>query len=183
MERTWLDDVCEQYVHDKHLPDYEEEEEEEKMNTRKNGEWDIIVAVPLDPGVEVVIGDRHTDFEPYVVWWCYNGKDYRDGAYIQEYMDAAKELARRIMPISEAHRIGELNNFGEQCDEVIPYIADDEGYENAKRLYKNNYAFRQKVAEAYGKYWYEYLDDNTSDAKFDCVMDALSKAYEEWKEE
>lgn len=30
MEQTWLDDVYEQYVHDKHLPDYEEEEEDEE---------------------------------------------------------------------------------------------------------------------------------------------------------
>jgi hypothetical protein len=170
--------VCEQYVHDKHLPDYEEEESE-NMNTRKNAEWDIIVAVPLDDNTEVVIGNRHTDFEPYVVWWCYDGKDYRDGEYIQEYKDATKELARRIMPIPEAHRIGEMSNFMEQCDEVIPY-ADDK---KAKTLYKNNYLFRRKVAEEYGKYWYAYLDDNTSDTKFDCVLDALSKAYEEWNEE
>lgn len=152
------------------------------MEKRTNAEWDIIVAVPLDPGVEVVIGDRHTDFEPYVVWWCYDGKDYRQGDYFQKYEDAVKRLATRIMPIAEAHRIGELANFSEECDAVIPYLSDDEGFAEAKELYKNSYDFRQKVAEAFGEYWYRYLDDQTSDAKFDCAMDALSKAYKEQKE-
>ena len=74
-----------------------------------------------------------------------------------------------------------MQNFMEQCEETIPYIDDDDGFQNAKALYKNNYEFRKMVAEAYGGYWYRYLDENTSDAKFDCVLDALSKAYREWK--
>ncbi len=151
------------------------------MDKRMNDEWEIMVAVPTDPGVEIVIGKRNTDFLPYVVWCCYDGKQYRCGDYLQTYEQAVKNLAMRIMPISEAHRMGEMQNFREQCDEVIPYISDDDGFENAKALYKGNYEFRRKVAEAYGGYWYRYLDDNTSDAKFECVLDALSKAYGEWK--
>ena len=153
------------------------------MEKRKNGEWDIIVTVPLDPGTEVVIGDRHTEFEPYVVWWCYNGNDYRQGDYYQKYEDAVKRLATRILPTSEAYHMGELANWQEECDSIIPYLEDDEGLGEAKQLYKCNYEFRRKVEEAYGEYWYRYVDDNTSDQRYDCVLDGLSKAYKEWKKD
>lgn len=56
------------------------------MANRKNAEWDIIMGVnmPLKYGelpCEIVIGDRHTDFEPYVAWHCFNGNSYSWGHY------------------------------------------------------------------------------------------------------
>ena len=62
---------------------------------RKNLEWDIEVAIPLPEKEgwrkeEVVIGNRHTDFQPYVAWLCFEEKDYAYGDYCQTYEEALK---------------------------------------------------------------------------------------------
>lgn len=67
------------------------------MSKRKNCEWDIIMGVQLpikygERPCEVVIGDRHTDFEPYVAWHCFDGKSYSWGHYC-DTLDQAIECA------------------------------------------------------------------------------------------
>lgn len=56
-----------------------------RKNPRKNDNWDIVWAIPVSDDTEIVIGDRHTDFCPYVAWYCYNGSDYRTGDYTQTF--------------------------------------------------------------------------------------------------
>lgn len=67
-----------------------------------------------------------------------------------------------------------------ECDSIITPEMD--GYDNAKALYFENKAFRKEVAEKYNYYWGNYLID-ASDTKFECVVDALSFVYQQWKQE
>lgn len=62
-------------------------------NMRKNDNWDIIWAIPLPekPGerkCEIVIGNRHTEFQPFVAWHCFDGGSYAWGHYVQTFDDA-----------------------------------------------------------------------------------------------
>ena len=73
-----------------------------RMNPTKNDVWDIICAIPLpdkegERKAELVIGKRDTQFQPYVAWWRFDGKDCAWGDYCQTY-DGAKEcLLQKIM--------------------------------------------------------------------------------------
>ena len=61
-------------------------------NPQKNGNWDIVWAMPV-PSVpakgclpaEIVIGNRHTDFQPYVAWYRFGGSSYAYGDYCQTF--------------------------------------------------------------------------------------------------
>lgn len=64
---------------------------------RRNGSHEITFAMPVRDGVELVIGKRDTEFQPYVVWWCYDGNDYRYGDYTQTYEGALACLTRKLM--------------------------------------------------------------------------------------
>ena len=150
---------------------------------RKNCEWDIIAAIQMDPGVEVVIGDRHTDFEPYVCWYCYDGAHYRDGYYCQTYREAAEEVGRRLFPIHKAHQMVEDQRYEEDCQNYIPYMRNDEGYGKAVALYRENIYFRRRVHEAYGRQWRNCVDYEMHDTKADLICNALSEAMREYKEE
>ena len=69
------------------------------INPRKNDRWDIVWAIPV-PGetpkgclpCEIVIGKRHTDFQPYVAWHCFGGNSYAWGHYCQTF-DGAFDCA------------------------------------------------------------------------------------------
>ena len=52
---------------------------------RKNDEWDIVWAVPVSDDTEIVIGDRHTEFQPYVAWHCFRKEHYSWGHYCQTF--------------------------------------------------------------------------------------------------
>lgn len=70
-------------------------------NPRKNAEWDIIwsVKMPSKEGecpCEIVIGDRHTEFEPYVAWHCFNGNQYTWGHYCKTFAGALYEAIGKI---------------------------------------------------------------------------------------
>ena len=61
-------------------------------NPQKNDRWDIewCLPVPVVPRVgelsaEIVIGNRHTDFQPYVAWYRFGGKNYAYGDYCQTF--------------------------------------------------------------------------------------------------
>jgi len=64
-------------------------------NPRKNDRWDIVWAMPV-PVVpqkgclpcEIVIGNRHTEFQPFVAWHCFGGNSYAWGAYCQTFEGA-----------------------------------------------------------------------------------------------
>ena len=65
---------------------------------RKNDNWDIVWAIPVSDNTEIVIGDRHTDFQPFVAWHCFRGKDYSWGHYCQTFggaFDCAMEKVRK----------------------------------------------------------------------------------------
>ena len=74
---------------------------------RKNADWDIeyIVKLPEKPceiPCEIVIGNRHTEFEPYVAWHCFGGNMYAWGHYCQtleQAMECAKDKIRRELGI------------------------------------------------------------------------------------
>ncbi len=64
-----------------------------RKNPRKNGNWDIIWAMPMpekdgERSCEIVIGDRHTRFEPFVAWHCFDGESYAWGHYCQTFVGA-----------------------------------------------------------------------------------------------
>ena len=64
---------------------------------RKNDNWDIVWSIPVSDDTEIVIGDRHTDFEPYVAWHCFRGESYAWGHYCQTFggaFDCAMEKVR-----------------------------------------------------------------------------------------
>lgn len=72
-------------------------------NPQKNGNWDIewCMRVPVVPGrgelpAEIVIGNRHTNFQPYVAWYRFNGEHYAWGDYCDTF-DGAFECAMRKM--------------------------------------------------------------------------------------
>ena len=76
-------------------------------NPQKIDNWDIewCIPVPVVPAkgclpAEIVIGNRHTEFQPYVAWHCFGGKSYAWGAYCQTFdgaFDCAMEkLCREI---------------------------------------------------------------------------------------
>ena len=68
-------------------------------NPRKNDRWDIVWAMPV-PVVpqkgclpcEIVIGNRHTEFQPFVAWHCFGGNSYAWGHYCQTF-DGAFDCA------------------------------------------------------------------------------------------
>lgn len=145
---------------------------------RMNGNHEILVAVPVNDRTEIVIGKRNTEFQPYAVWYCYNGNDYETGAYVETYNGALNVLADRIRPTYKVYEECELRNFGEDCDAIIPYLSDDEGFKNAKERYMKDPDFKAEVVKAYREYWHRYLDDIIGDYKFDTAIDALSRAWE-----
>ena len=75
----------------------------------------------------------------------------------------------------------ELADALDECDTIIIDGGLD-AYENSKKLYAENNEFRQDVAKKFNDYWFEYLAD-AGDARFECVIDALSYVYGQWKEE
>ena len=70
---------------------------------RKNDNWDIIWAMPMpekdgERSCEIVIGNRHTRFEPFVAWHCFDGESYAWGHYCQTFgsaFDCAMEKIRK----------------------------------------------------------------------------------------
>lgn len=73
-----------------------------QKNPRKNDNWDIVWAIPVTDDTEIVIGDRHTDFQPYVAWHCFHGKNYSWGHYCQTFggaFDCAMEKVRKELHI------------------------------------------------------------------------------------
>ena len=63
------------------------------MGKRMNGNYEIIMAVKLptkkgERECEIVIGDRKTEFEPYVAWHCFGGRSYAWGYYCQTLEEA-----------------------------------------------------------------------------------------------
>lgn len=72
-----------------------------QKNPRKNGEWDIIWAMPMpekegERSCEIVIGDRHTQFEPFVAWHCFDMESYAWGHYRQTFGGAFDEAMEKI---------------------------------------------------------------------------------------
>lgn len=63
---------------------------------RKNDIWDIVYIHPMphkdgEIDTDIVIGDRHTKFEPFVAWYCYHGETkylYYTGDYRQTFAQA-----------------------------------------------------------------------------------------------
>ena len=74
-----------------------------RKNSRKNDNWDIVWAMPMpekdgERSCEIVIGDRHTRFEPFVAWHCFDGESYAWGHYCQTFggaFDCALEKIRK----------------------------------------------------------------------------------------
>lgn len=68
------------------------------IENRKNENWDIecIISIPKrnEENVEIVIGNRHTDFQPYVTWHCLDKSKYMWGHYCQT-IDGVKEEAKQ----------------------------------------------------------------------------------------
>lgn len=67
-------------------------------NPRKNDNWDIVWTLPVTTvpqkgclPCEIVIGNRHTDFQPYVAWHCFGGNSYAWGHYCQTFDGAFDE--------------------------------------------------------------------------------------------
>ena len=75
----------------------------------------------------------------------------------------------------------ELSDALDECDTII-LVGGLDAYDNSKKLYAENKEFRNAVAEKYNYYWNNYLAD-AGDARFECVVDALSFVYEEWENE
>ena len=67
-----------------------------RKNPRQNDNWDIVWVLYLGNGVEIVIGDRHTDFQPYVAWHCFNGNNYSWGHYCQTFGEAFLQAVEKI---------------------------------------------------------------------------------------
>lgn len=73
-----------------------------RKNPRKNDRWDIVWAIPVSDDTEIVIGDRHTDFQPFVAWHCFHGKEYSWGHYCQTFsgaFDCALEKIRKELKL------------------------------------------------------------------------------------
>lgn len=71
------------------------------MAKRMNSEWIIIMGVKLptrygEPECEIVIGDRGTEFEPYVAWHCFEGDSYCWGHYCGNILGAIREAKDKI---------------------------------------------------------------------------------------
>ena len=74
---------------------------------RKNDNWDIIWAMPMpekdgERSCEIVIGDRHTKFEPFVAWHCFDMESYSWGHYCQTFggaFDCALEKIRKELKL------------------------------------------------------------------------------------
>ena len=84
------------------------------MAKRMNDNCEIIMSVNLptrkgEQTCEIVIGDRHTDFEPYVAWHCFGGESYAWGHYCQTLDEALECAIDKII-----HEIG--------CDEEYARI-------------------------------------------------------------
>lgn len=65
------------------------------MAKRMNDNWEIVFTVDLPTRMgertcEIVIGDRHTEFEPFVAWHCFGGSDYAWGHYCQTIEEATE---------------------------------------------------------------------------------------------
>jgi len=72
------------------------------QNPRKNEEWDIEWVFPCpkkegEPLCEIVIGNRHTEFQPYVAWHCFSGNSYAWGHYCNSLPDAFEEAMYKLM--------------------------------------------------------------------------------------
>ena len=72
-----------------------------RKNPRKNGEWDIIWAMPMpekegERSCEIVIGDRHTQFEPFVAWHCFDMESYAWGHYCNTFGGAFEEAIEKM---------------------------------------------------------------------------------------
>jgi len=72
------------------------------LQPRKNDVWDIvcIIAMPEKEGerkCEIVIGNRHTSFQPYVAWHCFDGNSYAWGHYVQTIDEAWECAKEKIM--------------------------------------------------------------------------------------
>ena len=83
-----------------------------EQNPRKNLEWDIECIIPVqkfndDESVEIVIGNRHTEFQPYVAWHCFNGNGYSWGHHCQTEQGAKEEAKYKL--------IKELGMYREEC--------------------------------------------------------------------
>lgn len=65
------------------------------MDLRTNEEFAIIDSIVVGNGIEYVVGQRDTDFEPYVVWECINGNEYRQGDYCNDPLDARTYMRER----------------------------------------------------------------------------------------
>ena len=68
---------------------------------RKNDEWDIVWAMPLpenegERSCEIVIGDRHTQFEPFVAWHCFDRESYAWGHYCNTFGGAFEEAIEKL---------------------------------------------------------------------------------------
>ena len=63
---------------------------------RINAGYEIIRAIEIYDGVEIVIGKHPTAPSPYVVWDCVNGDDYNNGGYCLSFRQAMGILAERI---------------------------------------------------------------------------------------
>jgi len=80
-------------------------------NPRKNDIWDIVWAMPVPVApqkgclpCEIVIGNRHTEFQPFVAWHCFGGNSYAWGAYCQTFegaFDCAMDKMCRELGIRE----------------------------------------------------------------------------------
>ena len=72
-----------------------------RKTERKNGEWDIIWAMPMpekegERSCEIVIGDRHTEFEPFVAWHCFDMESYAWGHYRNTFGGAFDEAIEKM---------------------------------------------------------------------------------------
>ena len=81
-----------------------------------------------------------------------------------------------LWQIYEMHRI---ENYIEECDAIIPYLAPDDGFGEGMKLFDKDEEFRKEVAEKYGKYWERWVDDNGYDEKLEFAIDALSAVMSE----
>ena len=66
----------------------------------KHLEWDIECVIPVpkknDETVYIVIGNRHTDFQPYVAWHWFGDSNYAWGHYCQTFDDAKEEAKYKL---------------------------------------------------------------------------------------
>ena len=74
---------------------------------RKNDNWDIVWAIPMpkkegERFCEIVIGDRHTRFQPYVAWHCFDMESYAWGHYENTFAgDLLEALSKCVREIGE----------------------------------------------------------------------------------